>query len=386
MLKQTGTTQHESTDVVTEQQQLNRLAKRLSSETTLAFDLEADSLHHYTEKVCLIQVSTTLETDLIDPLAPLDLSPLAPLLASPAIRKVFHGADYDMRSLYRDFGFEVCNLFDTMIASQFLGEKEVGLAALLKKRFGAELDKKYQKADWSKRPLSPQMIEYAMKDTSLLIKLYLQLEEELRAKGRLDWVEEESELVSCVRAASRGSEPLFFRFKGAAKLKPRSLAVLEELLLFRDERAKVRDIPPFRILGNEILRELAELQPRTAADLAGIPGLSQKLVDSFGRGILTAVAKGLSIPVEKLPHFPVTLRVMRDRDQEERLKRLKEWREAKALELGLGVGIIANNILLEALAEAALDSLEGLAAFPGLKRWQKKEFGAELLELLKDVS
>ncbi|WP_041245607.1 ribonuclease D [Geotalea uraniireducens] len=386
MQKQTNKYQQESTDIIEDQQALNRLVERLNTETTLAFDLEADSLHHYTEKVCLIQVSTNSETALIDPLAPLDLSPLAPILANPAVRKVFHGADYDMRSLYRDFGFEVRNLFDTMIASQFLGEKEVGLAAALKKRFGVELDKKYQKADWSKRPFSPQMIEYAMKDTSLLIKLYLQLEDELRAKGRLAWVEEESEIVSCVRAASRDNEPLFLRFKGAAKLKPRSLAVLEKLLLFRDERARKRDVPPFRILGNEPLRELAELLPRTAADLTGIPGISQKLIDTYGREILNVVAQGLSIPAEKLPHYPTVQRVIKDRYQEERLKRLKEWREGKGAALGLSVGIIANNSLLEALSEAAPDSLEKLAGIPGLKRWQKQEFGAELLDLLKNVS
>ena len=386
MQKRTNGNTQVSTDIIEEQQALNRLVERLSTETTLAFDLEADSLHHYTEKVCLIQVSTDSETALIDPLASLDLSPLAPILANPAIRKVFHGADYDIRSLHRDFGFEVRNLFDTMIASQFLGEKEVGLAAALKKRFGVELDKKYQKADWSRRPFSPQMIEYAMKDTSLLIRLYLQLEDELRAKGRLEWVEEESEIVSCVRAASRDNEPLFLRFKGAAKLKPRSLAVLERLLVFRDERARKRDLPPFRILGNDPLRELALLLPRTAADLAGIPGLSQKLLDSYGREILNIVAQGLSVPAEKLPHYPTAQRVLMDRCREDRLKRLKGWREEKGAELGLGVGIIANNSLLEAMSEAAPDSMEMLAAVPGIKRWQFRAFGAELLPLLKDVS
>lgn len=368
--------------IIEEQADLQLLVDKLHGEKILAFDLEADSLHHYTEKVCLIQVSNLSETALIDPLAPIDLAPLAPVLADRNVRKVFHGADYDMRSLYRDFGLEVCNLFDTMIACQFLGEKEVGLAAALKKRFGVELDKKYQKADWSKRPFSAEMIEYAKMDTALLIKLYQQLEQELRAKGRLEWVEEESELVSCVRAASRDHEPLFLRFKGAAKLKPRALAVLEELLKMRDEKARKKDVPPFRIIGNEPLRELAELQPRTLADLNGIPGLTQKLVDIYGREIIKVVAKGAAIPVARLPHFPATARVLRDRHQEARLKRLKEWREAKAVQLGIGVGIIANNSLLEALADAAPDSMEALAEIPFLKNWQKKEFAAELLELL----
>ena len=123
------------------------LARRLCREPIIACDLEADSLHHYREKVCLLQFSTPDYSALVDPLAVPDLSALIPVMADPQIRKIFHGADYDIRSLHRDFGIQVENLFDTMIACQFLGEKEVGLAAALKKRFGVELDKQFQKAD-----------------------------------------------------------------------------------------------------------------------------------------------------------------------------------------------------------------------------------------------
>src|SRR5512136_2826215 len=195
---------------------LEQAVSRMSGEPLLAWDLEADSMHHYREKVCLLQISTPTENLVIDPLAGLDLSSLAPIMADPAIRKVFHGADYDIRSLYRDFGIEVRNLFDTMVACQFLGEKEVGLAAVLLKRFGAELDKRYQKADWSKRPLSAEVIEYAVRDTSLLIGLYGQLADELRTKGRLAWVEEESQLLAGVRHVPREVDRPFMRFKGAA--------------------------------------------------------------------------------------------------------------------------------------------------------------------------
>jgi ribonuclease D len=363
--------------LVTDQQTLDQLVERLSKETVLAFDLEADSLHHYTEKVCLIQVSTETETRLIDPLAPIDVRALAPIFANPAIKKVFHGADYDMRSLYRDFGIEVSNLFDTMIASQFLGESEFGLAALLKKRFGVELDKRYQKADWSKRPLSPEMMEYAMKDTSLLINLYRQLEAELQAKGRLAWVEEESELVAGVRYANREGDLMCLRFKGANKMKPRELAVLEELLRFRDEKAKAADLPPFRILSNDLIRELAEKQPRSNFELVGIHTMSSKLIERLGRGLLQAIAAGLAVPQNKLPQVQSGRRPVLDKLQDERVKRLKVWREAKSAELGLGVGLVANNTLLEALAEP------GAAQSALLKRWQREAFGDELAELTK---
>jgi len=363
-------------DLITNQPSLDRLVERLSRESVLAFDLEADSLHHYTEKVCLIQVSTDTETWLVDPLASLEVTVLAPIFANASIKKIFHGADYDMRSLYRDFGIEVVNLFDTMIASQFLGENEFGLAALLKKRFGVELDKRFQKADWSKRPFSTEMMEYAAKDTSLLISLYRQLEQELQAKGRLAWVDEESELVANVRYASREGEAMCLRFKGANKMKPRELAVLEELLRFRDERAKSADVPPFRILGNDLLRELAEKQPRSNFELVGMQSMTPKQIDRLGKGVLQAVVAGLALPQDKLPQLQASRRPIFDRVQEERLKGLKLWREKKSSQLGLGVGLVANNALLEALAEP------GPARLSLLKRWQREAFGEEITEFL----
>ena len=376
MQKNTNVTNPAAAHLITDQKSLDELVERLSRETVLAFDLEADSLHHYTEKVCLIQVSSASEDRLIDPLAPIDVRVLAPIFANPAIKKIFHGADYDMRSLYRDFGIEVVNLFDTMVASQFLGESEFGLAALLKKRFGVELDKRYQKADWSKRPFSQEMLEYAMKDTSLLIELYCQLESELRQKGRLAWVEEESELVAGVRSASREGELMCLRFKSANKMKPRELAVLEELLRFRDEKARLADVPPFRILSNDLLRELAEKQPRSNFELVGIHTMSSKLIERLGRGLLQAVAAGLATPQDKLPQMQSGRRPVLDRVQDERVKRLKVWREAKSAQLGLGIGLVANNTLLEALAEP------GSPQATLLKRWQREAFGDELASLI----
>ncbi len=349
----------------------------------LACDLEADSLHHYQEKVCLIQLSSPRESVLVDPLAVPDLSPLAPVMADAAIRKIFHGADYDIRSLHRDFGIEVHNLFDTMVACQFLGEKEVGLAAVLKKRFGVELDKRYQKADWSRRPLAVEMIEYAVEDTRLLIDLYRQLAKELQAKGRLAWVEEECALLSMVRSAPRGDEPFFLRFKGAAGMEPRTLAVLEELLRFRDEKAKARDLPAFKVLGNEALRELAVKKPRKVGELTGIPGVTAKLAERYGEEVLDAVARGTATPADRLPRYPRQPRRVRESRQEERLHRLKQWREVKARELGIEPGILANNVLLETLAEAGSGNGAEADGLVPMKRWQRELFGVELQGVLR---
>ncbi len=370
-------------EIVATPASLHSLVARLGREPLLAVDLEADSLHHYQEKVCLIQISTPAESMIIDPLALPDLSPLAPLLADLSIRKVFHGADYDIRSLHRDFGIEVNNLFDTMIACQFLGEKEVGLAAVLLKRFGVELDKRYQKADWSRRPLSGDMIEYAVRDTSLLIPLYGQLKEELQAKGRLAWVEEESRLLSGVRAGAREGGALFLRFKGASRMDPRTLAVLEELLRFRDDLARVHDLPPFKVLGSETVRQLAEKKVHRPGELEGIAGLSPRLQKRLSRGIIEATARGMAIPADKLPEYPHPQRFVKDRHKDEVMRRLKNWRQRKAAEMGIDAGVLVNNSILEAVADADLGKGREELAIPGMKPWQKEAFGNELREIVK---
>src|SRR5512143_1920726 len=181
---------------------LEQAAKLLSGENIIAVDLEADSLYHYREKVCLIQIATETSNRVIDPLAIGDLSSLQTVMANPAIRKVFHGADYDIRSLHRDFQIEINNIFDTQLACRFLGLKETGLEALLRSRFQVVLDKKYQKQDWSARPLSPEMLAYGIKDVMYLIPLARMLEKELSARNRLSWMEEEGNALSRVRSGS----------------------------------------------------------------------------------------------------------------------------------------------------------------------------------------
>jgi ribonuclease D len=372
-------------EIISNPERLEGLVREYVREEVVAFDLEADSMHHYREKVCLVQIAASPGVFLIDPLSFSDMSPLAVLLGDSRIRKVFHGADYDVRSLRRDFSLKINNLFDTMIACQFLGEREVGLAAVLRKRFGVELDKRFQKADWSKRPLDPAMMEYAVADTALLVPLYMQLEEELKYKGRLSWVEEESALVSRVRVAERNKEPFFIRFKGADKMDGRTLAVLEELLRLRDARARLSDRPPFKILSNETLAGLAEKKPVSHTELHGVTGLSAKLADRYGDEILRAVRKGVETPEAGLPQYPRSIRPRKSGAAKELFGRLKQWREKKALELGMEAGVVANNNLLDALSEAAPHDEDGLDNIPILRIWQKREFGVELLKVLNEA-
>lgn len=368
-------------ELITKADRLSEVAAILCRQSEFAVDLEMDSLHHYQEKVCLIQVSTRTESWLIDPLALKDLSPLAPPLGDPAIRIVMHGADYDIRSLHRDFGIEVQNLFDTMLAARFLGIPEFGLAALLKARFGIELNKKYQKADWSKRPLSPEMSAYAAADTSDLLPLYDLLSAELIEKGRLSWLEEECRLVCQVRVTEKEG-PLFLSCKGAGKLKGRTLAILEELLQLRDRQACELDRPPFKVLSAETLLEAAEKRPHTLSDLTGINGMTPGQIQRFGDKIIAAVSAGLIVPEGKLPSFP---RLRRDEPADgtkERIKRLKSWREQHSSAQKLEPGVVAPNWLLEAVADANPVSVLELDAIAGMRDWQKRLYGQDLLQEL----
>ncbi len=361
--------------------QLARICAELRHETELALDLEADSLHHYREKVCLLQLSTRTATWLIDPLLVTDLEPLGSLLASPDRLTVFHGGDYDIRSLHRDFGISVARMYDTMIAAQFVGSTEFGLAALLRSHFGIELDKRFQKADWSKRPLTAEMADYAAHDTAHLLRLTDHLQEKLQVLGRTAWVAEECVLVAANRIAEKGENPLFLRCKGAGKLSRRSLAILEELLQLRDEYARSLDRPPFKVMSAESLLWVAERQIRTVRDLTGVPGLTPTLIKRYGEQLMSAVQRGLAWTDENLPRFP------RGRGEpnpgiKARVARLKTWRETYCNRLALATGLVAPNWLLERIAELQPMNREQLATVAGIRRWQLGLWGDELVTIM----
>ena len=366
-------------EIITTASALSVFAKKLAEHSVIAVDLEADSMHSYREKVCLLQFSTEADTALVDPLAVTSLEPLRAVMADPGTRKIFHAADYDIRCLYRDFSLEVKGLFDTMIACQFLGEEKVGLADILGKYFGVELDKQYQRADWSKRPLSPEMIRYAAGDTRYLHNLALILERQLRDKGRLTWVQEEFEILEKVRHAEQGGS-LFLRFKGAGALPRRQLAILEELLQWRDGEARRRDCPHFKVLGNKSLLQMAKTAPNALQGLLGIEGVSPRVVERYGKDLLAAVEAGKALSDKDLPTYPRTERRVRDERVESRLVHLKEWRAKKAEQLQMDPGIVINNATLEEIAWRQPKDEKSLRQVPGIKNWQCEVLAEGLLK------
>ncbi|MDX1707559.1 MAG: ribonuclease D, partial [Desulfobacterales bacterium] len=329
---------------------LKRFANQLAKQRIIGVDLEADSMYHFREKVCLIQIATPRTTAVIDPLQLQNLAVLKPIFKRRDILKVFHGADYDIRSLYRDFRISINNLFDTELACRFLGFKETGLEAVLKKRYNVHLDKKYQRKDWSKRPLPQEMITYAAKDVRYLIPLAKSLNQELENKGRLSWVEEECQHLSRVRPADNNAGPLFVAFKGAGKLGPRGLAVLEELLQMRKKIAQQQDKPLFRIIGNKSLLKLAETRPPNLTKLIKSEILGSKQIDRYGKSVVAAIAKADRIPAKNLPKYPRKTAPMVPAIVAKRVKELRMWRDRTAQHLNVDPAIICTKALISAIA------------------------------------
>jgi len=369
--------------LIQSQAELGALFQRLRREPLLAVDTEAASFHRYTDRVYLLQVSSRTETAVVDPLATEGLAPLGEVLVDPDVEIVFHDADYDLRLLDSEYGFRATNVFDTRIAAQLLNEPGVGLAALLEKYLGVRLDKRFQRADWSARPLSPEMLEYAASDTRHLPELRDILKTRLEASGRLGWAMEEFALLDDIRAGQSNGEPGFLRLKGAKALKGRELAILRELYAWRDGVAQRSDRATFRILNNEPMLALAKQPPADLVALKTIPGISSDQVERRGRDILAAIKRGLDLPDRDLPRVERGPRRVYDAAFDARLERLKAARNRLATELDLQPGVLCPNGTLEAIAKANPDSVEELGLLPELRRWQLREIGGELVAALR---
>jgi ribonuclease D len=345
-------------------------------EGPLAVDTEADSFHHYREKVCLVQLSAGDSHALVDPLSSTDLGVLRAPLADRAIRKILHGADYDIRLLTRDFGLAIAGLTDTMIAARLTGEPALGLAALLLKHVGVTLNKAHQKADWSRRPLPAALREYAVDDTRHLAALAAILDARLADLGRSAWMREECERLEQVRwRERRDDDPEPFRHvRGARSLDRSGLAVLRELWGWRDATARKRDRPHFRVLHDDTLLALAKGRPATIGDLAHTTGFPDSLVRSpSASDVLAAVGRGVACPEPLQPEVQIAVRDRLLPAVEARIALIKTRRDDLARELALDPSVLATRGVVEELAkrwEAGDDPWQ----VPEMRRWQ-----AELL-------
>ncbi len=344
----------------------------------VAIDTEADSFHHYFEKVCLVQLAVPGSAALVDPLAGLDLGPLLAHLARRDL--LLHGADYDLRLLRRGYGFRAARIFDTMLAAQLLGVKEIGLAALLSARLGVTLDKTNQRADWSRRPLPPPMVAYAASDVLHLHALVDSLRADLEAKGRLAWHEEE-----CARLASTDFPPRErdpendWRVKGTNALSAKERAFFRELWAARERRAEQLDVPPFRVYPTDALQRSARHAAAGTADPAALFPFSRPLPAVFVEELLAAVERARKLPPSAWPGRKTGEKAVPDPALESAVTRLKEKRDRLARRLGLDPGVVASRAALADVARAQLSAgrsldADALVAATGISRWR-----AELL-------
>ncbi len=361
-----------------------QMVARLSAEPLVAVDSESDSLYSYFEKVCLVQFSIQGADYVLDTLAVKEVQPLGELFADARIEKVFHAAEYDIMAMKRDFAFTFENIFDTMVGARILGWKEVGLGAILQTRFHVILDKRFQRADWGRRPLTPEQIAYARDDTHHLLALREMQKAELEALGRLDEAREEFARLTRMAWGERLFDPnRYWTIEGARALDPVGLGILRELFQFREMQARKEDRPPFKVIANPALVQLAQVRPSTVEELARVSGVGDWLLRRYGRGILQAIEKGRATP-QRHPPRPAgkNYRRLPDNATRDCYARLKEWRRARALARGVDPDVIVSNDILLAIADQHPKTREALMQVSGLGAWKFQEYGDELFRVL----
>ncbi len=361
---------------------VDRFLVGLTGVSAIALDTEGASFHRFVDRVYLLQLSTEHHEAVIDPLPIGNPHGLGALLEDRAVEVVLHDADYDLRLLHQDYGWRVTNLFDTRVASQLLGLRAFGLAALLEKYFGLKLDKKHQRADWSMRPLTADMLDYASQDTRHLLALRDILRRELIHKGRWHWAEEEFRRAEGTRWDTEEPDMGFLRLKGARDLTRRELARLRELAKWRDSIAAELDRATFRVAGNDVLLDLSRLAPQAREGLFAVKGFPRGMSDIRAQEALQAIARGNAVADVDLPRFPKAPRWDKDPEFDDRVSRLKSVRDAVASELDLDPGVLCSRDRMEAVARKNPRHLDEFAEIPELRRWQAEVLGPRFVKTL----
>ncbi len=363
-------------------QEIAHFLRGLEAEREIAIDVEADSLYSYPEKVSLVQVSTRSSNTILDPLhGRTGMDGLGTVMANPDILKVFHGGDFDIRLLKKHFDLQVRTEADTMIAAQLVGRSHIGLAALLEQEFGLQVDKRYQRANWSRRPLPLEMLNYAAFDTAYLLPLWQHLRDELKRLGRLEWVQEEFRLLEAVEAGPERL-PSCFDVKGAHLLAPRERAILQSLLELREQTARAWGRPPFKVLSDQVLMDWATSPPESQREVQHTPRANRGILRRLAPQILQVVREAQATPLKECPHRDLPSLPPLTAEQRRRLERLKRARHAATERLSLPAGLLVNTATLERLARAAPRDAAMMVG-TALKRWQFEALGPALQHALQ---
>ncbi len=364
--------------IINDTEALNSCLENLQKASEIAIDTESDSLFVYYEKVCLIQISADGQSYVIDPLETGDLSQLNHILSDKKILKIFHAAEYDIMCLKRDFGFTFCNLFDTMVAARMLGKPEVGLGPLIENEFGIHLDKKYQKANWGVRPLSREMLRYAVSDTRFLSALKDRLSDELLTRKMADLAEEDFTRLCLTPAGSpEPPETIWWKICGGTELTTPEAAALQGLCEFREKEAQIRDLPPFKILSNAALVNIVLENPKNEASLRKIKGVGDAAIRRYGKSLLQINKSWRShdgIPMPTPQQRPANGILSRR-------ERLKNWRKSKGQEMDVPSDVILPRDIMENIAEIGPKTAPELQKVMETCPARYRRFGKEILEI-----
>lgn len=368
---------------------IEEVRSALDTARRIALDCEAAGFHRYSDRLCLIQLTSGERTFLLDPFE-IDVEPLLrPTLEDREVEVVMHGADYDVRLLDRDLGVRLSGLFDTQIAASLLGAEGIGLSSVLEDRLGVRISKKYQKADWARRPLPDAMIEYAALDTAHLPALADALRDDLTRTGRFSWAVEEFQELERVRFEATSDQDPVMRVREARDLEPREVARLREALLWRDDIARQLDRALFRVAGDSVLVEAARRNPRNVAELQRLPGLNGSLAGEWGAQLVERFRSVNARPEADVEGYPFHLarsngggRGRPTPEVEERLARLKAVRNERAADLGVDRGTLLPNSVLHLVAESPPGAPEEMATVPGMRRWQAELLAHDLMAAL----
>ena len=355
---------------------------RLRDEPRIGVDTESNGLYRYRERVCLIQISTADADYLVDPLA-VDVRPLAEIFASSDIEKVFHAGEYDIGCLRRDFGFSFRRLFDTMVAARTLGLKRLGLAALVEEFAGVRLNKGMQQSDWGRRPLSPEQLRYAALDSHYLLPLRDTLASRLAESGRLRQAQECFEGLCNCEWHGRSFDPEdYLRLRAGPKLERVELAILRELLIWREAKARALDRPPFRVATNEMLVKVARMQPRSREALRLMFRTRGGPVCRFADEVLAAVGRGLRLAQKgwQPPRRQARERVSRF---ERCYMALQDWKELEAARLGLPPSEVVADTALRRIAECMPRTMDDLAALGCVPVPSLETYGGTILDIVE---
>ena len=368
--------------IVNDTESLKACIEKLKNASEIAVDTESDSLFVYYEKVCLIQISADGQSYVIDPLETGDLSALEEIFAGKDILKIFHAAEYDIMCLKRDFGFSFENLFDTMLAARMLGKSEVGLGPLIENEFGIHLDKKYQKANWGVRPLSREMLRYAVSDTRFLSALKDRLSSQLKERGMEELAGEDFKRLCRIPAGA--SEPpvtVWWKITGGTELSFPESAALQGLCEFREKEAQIRDLPSFKILSNAALVSIVLEDPQTESELRRIKGVNDVVLRRYGKNILQ-----INKNWRTRKHIPTpTVQQRPANGILSRRERLRVWRKEKGYEKDVPSDVILPRDLLESIAESGPQTEDELRELMKDCPVRFSLFGEEILSISRSV-